>query len=568
MDLVRGQVDRFQQEYGLEALKDDELFESFAAYCVVSQFVEETFHPDQLRTGRGGDLGIDARAILLNHELRTDSADVKEIMADHRSIDAHIVIVQAKRGTHFEGSVFTELADNLIQIASAADMAIPCSDDIRDLRVSIRSVCDDPRRVRDGRPKVSVWYVTTGVWTKDAHLEAKRSAASKRLTDTQLFRDVEVRAVGAQDLIRLDQRAASAASARITLTRKVTVPPVPGVKQAFLALLPAKDLVNNLLTDDNGNMRRGIFEDNVRDFQQYDNRVNSEIRHTLESEIGRREFAVLNNGVTVVAQRVDSSGDVFDIRDYQVVNGCQTCHVLFDQRAVLDDSVFVSLRLIQSSDDEVISRIVQATNQQTAVTEDDLAARTRFHRTLESYFAHQPLERRLFYERRAGMYTARTITKTRIVTRSQLARSYAAMFINGMVGVGVYSQLRRSHGDLIFQENHDPLPYYVSAAAFYRIEWLFRNRRLPSTYGPLRFHLLSGIRLSLTGAQSPRDAKGIHRVCKSIADLAWNSNAAENLIASFIPIVHSVAGKVNITDVARDKAFGERFQRAILATKK
>jgi hypothetical protein len=64
MDLVRGQVDRFRQEYGLEALKDDELFESFAAYCVVSQFVEESFHPDQLRTGRGGDLGIDARAIL------------------------------------------------------------------------------------------------------------------------------------------------------------------------------------------------------------------------------------------------------------------------------------------------------------------------------------------------------------------------------------------------------------------------------------------------------------------------------------------------------------------------
>ncbi|WP_158647648.1 AIPR family protein [Actinoplanes sp. ATCC 53533] len=564
MDLVRGQVDRFRQEYGLEALKDDELFESFAAYCVVSQFVEESFPPDQLRTGRGGDLGIDARAILLNHELRTDSADVKEIMADHHGIDAHIVIVQAKRSTHFEGSVFTEIADNLIQIASTAEMTVPCSDDVRDLRISIRSVCDDPRRVRDGRPKVSVWYVTTGMWTGDAYLEAKRLAAAKRLTDTQLFRDVEVKGIGAQDLIRLDQRAASAASARITLTRKVTMPPVPGVKQAFLALLPAQELVNNLLTDDNGNMRRGIFEDNVRDFQQYDNRVNSEIQHTLENEVGRREFAVLNNGVTVVAQRVDSSGDVFDVRDYQIVNGCQTCHVLFDQRAVLDDSVFVSLRLIQSANEEVISRIVQATNQQTAVSEDDLAARTRFHRIIESYFAHQPVERRLYYERRAGMYTARTMTKTRIVTRSQVARAYAAMFIDGMVGVGVYSQLRRSHGDLLFQENHDPLPYYAGAAAYYRLEWLFRNRRLPSTYGPLRFHLLTGIRLALTGSQVPRDTKGLRKACKTIVDVVWNPEAAEDLVKSIIPSVHSAAGNGNISDAAHDKRFGESFQQAVL----
>jgi hypothetical protein len=54
-------------------------------------------------------------------------------------------------------------------------------------------------------------------------------------------------------------------------------------------------------------------------------------------------------------------------------------------------------------------------------------------------------------------------------------------------------------------------------------------------------------------------------VCKSIADLAWNADAAEKLVTSFIPIIHGIAGKANITDVARDKVFGERFQRAILA---
>ncbi len=67
---------------------------------------------------------------------------------------------------------------------------------------------------------------------------------------------------------------------------------------------------------------RGLFYDNVRDFQG-DNPVNKEIDDTLKSD-ERDLFVLLNNGITIVAESLSKTGDIFTIEDYQIVNGCQT----------------------------------------------------------------------------------------------------------------------------------------------------------------------------------------------------------------------------------------------------
>ncbi len=52
----------------------------------------------------------------------------------------------------------------------------------------------------------------------------------------------------------------------------------------------------------------------------------------------------MNNGVTIIAKSVRQIGTKFVIQDFQVVNGCQTCHVLWSKREQLDDMVLVPLR--------------------------------------------------------------------------------------------------------------------------------------------------------------------------------------------------------------------------------
>ena len=52
MDIVLEDVMRkFQAERGLSDLTREQLFETFAAYCVVGQFYEDDFEPDDLRMG-------------------------------------------------------------------------------------------------------------------------------------------------------------------------------------------------------------------------------------------------------------------------------------------------------------------------------------------------------------------------------------------------------------------------------------------------------------------------------------------------------------------------------------
>ena len=155
--------------------------------------------------------------------------------------------------------------------------------------------------------------------------------------------------------------------------------------------------------------------------------MNTEIRATLESTQQRQRFALMNNGVTIIASTLRATGNRFHLEGYQIVNGCQTSHVLFDQRANLDDTVLIPLRIIATKDEELIAAIVKATNRQTAVKEEQLLALNDFQKKLEAFFASFEEGRQLFYERRSRQYnTVPGIEKTRVVTLPNLIRAYAS----------------------------------------------------------------------------------------------------------------------------------------------
>jgi len=79
----------------------------------------------------------------------------------------------------------------------------------------------------------------------------------------------------------------------------------------------------------------------------------------------------MNNGITIIAKTLRATGNRVLIEDYQIVNGCQTSHVLFSQKELLnDDSVVLPLRVIATQDEAIIGSIIKATNRQTEVRED------------------------------------------------------------------------------------------------------------------------------------------------------------------------------------------------------
>lgn len=122
----------------------------------------------------------------------------------------------------------------------------------------------------------------------------------------------------------------------------------------------------------------------MRDFQGQ-NIVNRNIADTLRSSHSER-FAVLNNGVTIVARELRITGDKLFMKDYQVVNGGQTSHVLFNESDELTEAIHVPVKVISTDDEDLTTAVIQATNNQTAIKSEELNARADFERKLERFF--------------------------------------------------------------------------------------------------------------------------------------------------------------------------------------
>ena len=423
------------------------------------------------------------------------------------------------------------------------------------------AVYDRSSKFKRGNPACKLYYVSTGSWVGDATLEARRKAVVDDLVALRLFRDVEFNPIDANAIQRLYRESKNSVSQEFEFAQRTVVPDIPGVSEAYLGLLPAKEFLS-LIQDENSELLKGIFYDNVRDWQDY-NPVNSEMRDTLVSSALRARFALMNNGVTVIAKTLRTTGNRFYIEDYQIVNGCQTSHVLFDNASMLDKSVMVPLRLISTQDEDVIASIIKATNRQTEVKEEQLLALSDFQKRLEAYFQTFENGKRLYYERRSRQYNnAAGIEKTRIVTPRNLIRSFASMFLEEPHRTTrSYRAILERVGTKIFAADDRLEPYYVAALALYRLEYLFRNQLLDSKFKPARFQILLALRLLLEVAPLPRmNSHDMERYCSGLVRTLWDSSKSEPAFAAAVNAVEAVSKGNFDFDFLRTQPFTERLK--------
>jgi hypothetical protein len=418
-------------------------------------------------------------------------------------------------------------------------------------------------RFKRGKPTCRLYYVTTGKWVGDQNLEARRQAAVNDLSTLNIFRDVEFIPVDADSLQKLYAQTKNSITREFTFADRTVIPEIPGVAEAYLGIVSAREFMR-LLEDDNGEIIKSLFYDNVRDFQDF-NPVNSEMRRTLESEELKRQFVLMNNGITIIAKTLRATGNRFLIEDYQIVNGCQTSHVLHSQRAsLLDDSVVVPLRVISTQDEAVIASIIKATNRQTEVREDQLLAISDFQKKLEAYFLAYPDNQRLYYERRSRQYNSVAgIEKTRIVTPANLIRAYAAMILGEPHRTTKnYAALLDQVGKDIFGPDHKLDPYYLSALGLYRLEYLFRNQLLASKYKPARYHLLYACRLLLAPANLPRpNSNEMERLSRSLIDILWDQGKSEKVFNDAVSALDTIAKGNYNRDHIRTLPFAEALAK-------
>jgi len=551
-------LNEFSTERGLTHLPEDKRFENFVTFITVGQHYTETFDTEELLVGTAA--GIDAIAVIVNGTLVTDVEELEEEL-NAPELDVTFVFVQADRSAGFDvgklGNIGFATADFFKE-----QPTIPRNDEVKAAAEMMTKLYQQSSKFRRGNPICRMYYVTTGNWTNDQNLESRRQNAIQDLTATNMFREVTFTPLGAEGIQRLYRQTKNAISRDFFFRNRVVVPEVAGVKEAYLGFLPMPEFWK-IVSDENGEMIGSLFYSNPRDWQGY-NDVNEEIKATLQSD-SKARFVLMNNGITIIARDIRPTGDKFTIEDYQIVNGCQTSHVLFGEANKEDANVMVPVRLIGTQDDEVINAIIRATNRQTTVSEDQFFALQDFPKQLEAFFqAFAEAPRKLYYERRSRQYERlQGIEKTRIITQPNVIKAFAAMFLDEAHRTSRnYGALKAKVGKDIFGKGHKKEPYYTAALALWRLEYLFRNSRLDAKYKVARFHILLAVRLlAKPDVSLPQmNSRDMERYCTDIMETLWDTDQTDILIGRAAAIVDKAAAG----DFDRDKIRSDPFTKRVI----
>jgi hypothetical protein len=557
-------LDDFSNQSGLEKLPQADRFEHFAGYVTVRRQYSETFDSSDIVCGAGNDTGIDAIAILVNGSLVTDLDALREILAEAPYIEVAFIFVQAERSPGFEAAKIGTFAFG-VQDFFKEKPSLPRNEAVQEAAEIMAAIYEKSAKFR-GNPTCRLYYVTTGKWNDEPALEARRKTAIGDLEATQLFATVEFIPVGAADLQKLYALTKNSVARDFTFTQRTEIPEITGIDEAYLGFIPAKQFLP-IVRDESGEIMNSIFYDNVRDWQGYDAGVNREIRDTLLSEHKAR-FVLMNNGITIIARTMQHTASRFHIEDFQIVNGCQTSHVLFDQQEALDDSIMIPLRLIATRDEGVIESIIHATNRQTEIKAEQFFAITEFARQLEAYFQSFPEAERLYYERRSRQYDRLPIEKTRIVTQAGAVKSFAAVFLKEPhTTTRNYKYLQEKVGKEIFLQGHRLEPYYTACFAAYRLEYFFRSQRLDPKYKPARPHMLMAFRILANKDPIPKlNSKEMAGYCKQINDILLDTEKADKLFDKAAKTVEAVAKGNFHRDNIRTATFTDNLAAQLSAT--
>ena len=342
------------------------------------------------------------------------------------------------------------------------------------------------------------------------------------------------------------------------------LPKVHNIEEAYIGIVKCKEFIK-LITNDDGAILSNLFEDNVRYFQGH-NVINAEIQATLRNPEKQEEFSILNNGVTIVAKEMRRMGNSFTLSGFQVINGCQTSFVLYENRAKLSDQSCIVLKIISTNDKNITDSIVKTTNRQTPVLNEAFETLRDFHKNLELAYESYDKKDRLYYERRSKQYDSSEINKNKIISFPFQTSAYVAVFLGEPHSTHrYYGELLKAYSKRIYNDN-DVLEQYCMASMYvYAVDSYLKHNEQYSVYRKYKYHIALILRHFANRAPLPESAnKEMKKYCellyKKISDEHWlqdNIQKACSLIDAVIQEGQVLSKDGN--DITRTKEFTNKL---------
>ena len=517
--VVREAIVEFARKSGIVDEPPDRIFEHFATYHVLQCAGLDEFDITAALVAGEHDTQLDAAAITINGELVTDVETVDRLLKeaiDGEPFEVRFLFAQATMSAKFPSDKVALFTAGILNFF-LPQTKLRQSESLIRVRTFKDKVLAALETLGHAAPTADVFVVWPGTWTTEGHSEhatGVAEAALDTLKATKLVSAVHFHRVDSTRLQSLIVDDAVNNKGEITLTGMVELPPVDGVSFGCIGFVPALDYLACLVGGDpkakTAQLKDDVFHGNVRAFLGIEERVNRHIRESIAADDGgaQGEFALRNNGVTIIAHGAERivGSNTLKLTNFQVVNGCQTSHVLFHARHELKPSLQVPIKITATRNAEIAQNIILGLNRQTQIDELQILSRNDFVRRLKRHLdvasAPQPLwinklrTPMILFERRTGEFRhIPEVHWARIVTMQEMMQAYAAAFLEAPHAVheGGKSYLIRQVPARMFGDDHDVGFYFAAGLLLWRARLAFPTAKDWQAF-PAKHHLVFALR--------------------------------------------------------------------------
>lgn len=504
---IEAAKDAFAVKHGLPPGEASTL-EAFFTHLVLlnrnlsEQAAEEVWkHRTSGLVGGAQDNQIDSVAILLNNDkvLRPgESLDELDMaIANNEPVQLSFIFVQATGSANAAKGVSQKISafsDGVLAFLGQRGKGKPGVNAELDAWIEYKNRIFDILE-DSGMEKccdIAMYFVSPRRYISDSSMERTLDTAHTKLFINSrlnaLINSTRVYSIGLQ---RLERMIADAGKRRgefmISLAQFVRAPAPAGVDACYCGFLTVREILE--LISDAGSAEDGppeksahpadrisqaIFASNIRRFVGSSSPVNSSISQTLRDDVQRRQLGLRSNGLAITARSCQPRGQGHLLLvGAQIVNGCQTSHVLFEHRELLAGDIgkqmWLPVKIIVTDDAGVEGAAILSLNRQAPVDDAQVFTDKAFADGLAHELAHGPQARRnpIYFERREGEFRGRNdLAQIRIVSLYEIAQAYVAAFegrpeeVAGGGRVPIIDRIRDGH---VFGKLESMTAYVIAA---------------------------------------------------------------------------------------------------------
>ena len=424
-------------------ISQDEAFERFVHSLVTGQSVHSLDPADWV------DGSQDKQIDLISIEEEDDEAEIFIISAKFTDGFSSNAIILMRNGLDWM------LNRPRTEVATISNQAF--RDKISDVRSVLSGI--GPSNVR-----VRCYFVTNGLISSLSTEYQQEVRGILAEYDNQTFAEFTFETLGADELVALinrTERRNRSIDADVTIRYDANTPSLiryqtQGLK-GIICTAAARDIANLVIADPGG----ALFDSNIRRFLGKGRSVNADILKTATDAGSSYLFWFLNNGVTIVCDSCDPVTDpdkpMVKINNLQIVNGCQTATALAHaaRDGTLRPDTRVLLKIFETTDPTLASRIVLTTNNQNRISTRDLKANDAVQQDMQRSFERY----NLLYEHKINQYATTTLAAgQRIVSNEDVGQAYLAIALKkpGDARRRKYKVWTDNYGDIFSGSSVEP----------------------------------------------------------------------------------------------------------------